>query len=108
MAIGNTICLPEPLEDGDAKAWFRRFDVCAAANDWNAAKKLVRLPTLLRGRAWAIYESLGENDNESYNVLKGAIISRLNPDTDEDRLAARKQLTRRRFREGGESIDELA
>ena len=108
MATGNTICLPEPLEDGDAKAWFRRFDVCAAANDWNAAKKLVRLPTLLRGRAWAIYESLGENDNESYNVLKGAIISRLNPDTDEDRLAAREQLTRRRFREGGESIDELA
>ena len=108
MATGNTICLPEPLEDGDAKAWFRRFDVCAAANEWNAAKKLVRLPTLLRGRAWAIYESLGENDNESYNALKGAIISRLNPDTDEDRLAAREQLTRRHFREGGESIDEFA
>ena len=79
----------------------------AAANEWNAAKKLVRLPTLLRRQAWAIYESLGENDNESY-TLKGTIISRLNPDTDEDRLAAREQLTRRHFREGGESIDELA
>ena len=67
----------------------------------------MRLPTLLRGRAWAIYESLGENDNESYNALKGTIISRLNPDTDEDRLAAREKLIRRRFREGGESIDEL-
>ena len=22
MAAGNTICLPEPLEDGDAKSWF--------------------------------------------------------------------------------------
>ena len=65
MAAGNAICLPEPLEDGDAKSWFRRFDVCATANEWNAAKKLVRLPTLLRGRAWAIYESLGEADNES-------------------------------------------
>ena len=108
MAAGNAICLPEPLEDGDAKSWFRRFDVCAAANEWNAAKKLVRLPTLLRGRAWAIYESLGEADNESYDALKGAIISRLNPDTDEDRLAAREQLTRRRYREGGERIDELA
>ena len=108
MATGTAICLPEPLEDGDAKAWFRRFDVCAAANDWNAAKKRVRVPTLLRGRAWAIYESLGESDCESYNTLKRAIISRLNPDTDEDRLAAREQLTRRRFREGGESIDELA
>ena len=33
MAAGNTICLPEPLEDGDAKSWFRRFDVCATANE---------------------------------------------------------------------------
>ena len=73
--------------------------MCAAANEWNAAKKLVRLPTLLRGRAWAIYESLGENNNESYNALKGTIISRLNPDIDEDRFAACEQLTRRRFRE---------
>ena len=86
-------CLPEPLEDEDAKSWFRRFNVCTAANEWNAAKKLVRLPTLLRGRAWTIYESSGETENESYNALKGAIISRLNPDTDEDRLAAREQLT---------------
>ena len=73
MAAGNTICLPEPLEDGDAKSWFRRFDVCAAANEWNAAKKLVRLPTLFRGRAWATYESLGEADNEDYDALKGAV-----------------------------------
>ena len=108
MATGTTICLPEPLEDGNAKSWFRRFDVCAAANEWDAAKKLVRLPTLLRGRTWAIYESLGETDNASYEALKKAIISRLNPDTDEDRLAAREQLTHRRLREGIESLDELA
>ena len=108
MATGNTICLPEPLEDGDAKTWFRWFNVCAAANEWNAAKKLARLPTLLRGRVWAIYELLGEDDNESYNALKGTIINRPNPDTDKDHLAAREQLTRRHFWEGGESIDELA
>ena len=71
--------------------------MCAAANECNTAKKLVQLPTLLRGRAWAIYELLGETENESYNALKGAIISKLNPDTDEDCLAAREQLTRRRF-----------
>ena len=62
---------------------------------------------ILRGRAWAIYESLGETDNASYDALKKAIISRLNPDTDEDRLAARKQLTHRRLLEGIESLDEL-
>ena len=54
------------------------------------------------------YESLREDDNASYDALKNAMISRLNPDTDEDRLAAHEQLTGRRFRERGESIDELA
>ena len=39
---------------------------------------------------------------------QNAMISRLNPDTDEDHLAAHEQLTQKCFREGGESIDELA
>ena len=82
--------------------------VCTAVNEWNTAKKLIQLPTLLRGRVWAIYQSLGEADIESYDTLKGIIISRLNPDTNEDHLAAREQLPRRHYREGGESIDELA
>ena len=51
---------------------------------------------------------LGEADNASYDSLKKAIVGRLNPDTDEDRLVACEQLTRRRFREESESIDELA
>ena len=103
----NTICLPKPLEDGDAKLWSRWFDVYAAANEWNTAKKLVRLPTLLRGWVRAIYELLGEADNEPCATLKGAIISRLNLDTDKDCLAAHEQLSRRYYRERGESIDEL-
>ena len=44
----------------------------------------------------------------SYDALKKAIVSRLNPDTDQDRLATREQLTRRHFQEGSESINELA
>ena len=55
---------------------------------------------LLRGRAWAIYESLGEGDWESHDVLKCTIISRLNCDTDEDRLAGCEQLTQRRLSTG--------
>jgi len=82
--------------------------LCAAANEWNAAKQLLRLPTLLRGRSWAIYESLGEDDKETYKKLKKAILERLNPDSDEHRLAAQEQLSQRRLHEGTESIDELA
>ena len=61
MAV-SSICLPEPLQYDDARSWFRRFELCAAANEWDAAKQLLRLPTLLRGRSWAVYESLSDAD----------------------------------------------
>ena len=84
----STICLPEPLQHEDARSWFKRFKLCAAANEWDVAKQLLRLSTLLRGRSWAIYESLGDGDKETYAKLKKAILDRLNPDTDEHCLAA--------------------
>jgi len=59
----------------------------------NAAKQLLRLPTLLRGRSWTIYELISDADKESYDALKKAILNRLDPDTDEHRLAAHDQLS---------------
>ena len=108
MATGDKLCLPEYLDDGDAGSWFKRFELCAAANEWNNAKMLLRLPTLFKGRAFAIFESLGDDDKDTYGHLKNAMTERLNPDTDENRMVAREQLRLRRFREGGESVDELA
>ena len=32
------VVLPEPLQDDNAKSWFKWFKVCCAANDWNEAK----------------------------------------------------------------------
>ena len=80
----------------------------SAANEWDATKQLLHLPTFLQGRSWAIYESLRDADKETYAKLKKAILNRLDPDTDEHWLAARDQLSHRRLREGVESIDELA
>ena len=108
MAAGGGLALPEPLQDGDSRSWFKRYEVCATANGWDAAKKLQHLPTLLRGRAWAIYDSLSEETLDTYDHLKTALRERLNPDTEEDRLAAREQLVKRKLRVEAESIDELA
>ena len=69
---------------------------------------LLRLPTLLKGRAWAIYDSLDEDSTDTYAHLKCALLQRLSPDTEEDSLAAREQLSRRKLQEGRESIDEVA
>ena len=106
MAV-SSICLPEPLQHNDAKSWFRRFEICAAANEWDAAKQLLHLPTFLRGRSWAIYESLRDADKETYAKLKKAILDQLDPDMDEYRLLP-ETVIHRRLREGVESIDELA
>ena len=63
-----------------------------------------RVPTLLKGRAWAVYEALTDAETDTYAHLKAALLEQLSPDTDE----ARDELARRRFKEDLESVDELA
>ena len=86
MATEDKLCLPEHLDDGDARSWFKRYELCAAANEWNEAKRLLRLPTLFKGSAWAIFESLGDDVKDTYDHLKGAMMEKLNPDTDENHM----------------------
>ena len=105
---GLGIALPEPLHGDDAKSWLKRFEVCTAENEWDDAKKLLRAPTLLKGRPWAVYESLSEAETDTYAHLKTKMLARLSPDTAEERLIARKELSRKKFVERRESIDELA
>jgi len=107
MATGGGLALPEPLHDEDAHLWFKRFEVCAAANSWDAAKKVLRLPALLRGHTWAVFNSLGDDTTDTYDHLKAALLQCLSPDTDEDRMVAHERLSARKFQDGGESIDEL-
>ena len=100
--------LPEPLYGDDTKSWFKRFEVCAAANEWDDTKKLLHTPTLLKGRAWAVYESLSEAETDTHAHLKMALLARLSLDTAEERLIACEELSRKKLVEGRESIDELA
>lgn len=59
--------------DGDYDAWERHFNVCAAANNWDDAKKLLFLPTLLRGRAFLVYQHLDLQDRASFARLSAAM-----------------------------------
>jgi len=71
-------------------------------------KKLKRLPTLLKGRVCAIFDSLPDTSTNTYTHLKEALLSRLSPDTEEDRQSTRDELGQRKLHENQESIDELA
>ena len=105
---GLGIALPVPFHGEDAKSWFKRFEVCAATNEWNDAKKLLRVPTLLKGRAWAVFESFSDAKTDTYKHLKIALLAKLSRDTAEERLIAHEELNHRKFVEGRESIDEVA
>ena len=76
-----------------------------AAKEWGAEKKLTRVPTLLKGCAWAVYEALMEEETDTYAHLKVALLAQLSPDTDEERLRAQDKLARRQLREDVESVD---
>ena len=74
MASSIGLALPEPLQDSNTKSWFKRFEVCGAANKWNTEKQLLCLPTLLCSQAWAIFNSLSDNQRNTYVKLKTALL----------------------------------
>ena len=107
MATGGRLALPEPLVDEEAKSWFKRYEVCASPNGSNDHKKLLHLPTLLKGRSWAIYDWLKDDEMDTYDHLKAAILKCLCLDTEEDRIVAHEHLSRRVLHKE-ESIGQLA
>ena len=57
--------------------------------------------------SWAIYDSLQEEEMDTYKHMKAAILKRLCLDMEEDRVVAHERLSRRCLCEG-ESVGELA
>ena len=55
---------------------------------WDVVKMLLLLPTFLKGRAWAIFDSMAKVETDLYKHLKAALLKCLSPDTEEDHLTA--------------------
>ena len=66
------LSVPEAFSDGDFGLWLRKFELCSTANGWKEDEMLKRLPTLLSGKAFAVFERLGE-DKESFKTLVESI-----------------------------------
>lgn len=60
MATSNrpSVALPESFSDGDIEFWLRKYELCSEANEWKEDIMLKRLPTLLCGKAFAVFERL--------------------------------------------------
>ena len=64
---------------GDANQWFKRFEICSRANEWNEATQALKLPTLLEGEALAIWLELEDEQQKDYKTAKGKIIEKIMP-----------------------------
>ncbi len=64
------LALPNKFDDGDLASWLQSFDVCATANNWNDDARLRRMPTLLIGRAFAVYQRLIDGQRDTLAHLR--------------------------------------
>ena len=49
MSQQRHISIPNPFSTGNAIEWFKRFELCCKANNWDANMQAIKLPTLLEG-----------------------------------------------------------
>ena len=80
--------VPDNFQDGDLEIWLKRFGLCAAASGWEPAKKLAYLPAFLRGRAFAVFERLTDDERQTFDSLEKARKTALAPATEENRRLA--------------------
>ena len=64
------VSLPNLFTTGDAVEWFQWFEICSRANDWNDAKKALKLPTLLEGEALVIWGGADRQRTEGLRHYK--------------------------------------
>ena len=76
MATSSHVSLPKPFSTGHAVEWFQ---ICSRANEWNDAKKALKLPTLLEGEALAVWIELTDDEQKDYAVTKKKIIDAIMP-----------------------------
>ncbi len=72
-ATRTSVALPEIFSDGDMVLWLRKFELCAKANDCKNTDMLKRLPTLLSGKAFAVFERLAAETKADFKVLTKAL-----------------------------------
>ena len=55
--------------EGNFDTWLRDFDRCAAANEWDEATRVLKLPAFLQGPAATYLDSLPAEQRRIYDAL---------------------------------------
>ena len=102
----TSVALPEIFSDGDIVLWLRKFELCALANEWKETDMLKRLPTLLSGKAFAVFERLAAAKKEDYKSLTKALTEAFGGDENGKHLAM--MAFRSRMRKPEEDVQVFA
>ena len=72
MTDSLDILLPQITSEEFSRSWIR-FELFATAKEWNAAKQLAVVPTLLHGKLINCYLDLSEDDKKDVKTLRTAL-----------------------------------
>ena len=79
MSAQHHISIPNPFSTGNAIEWFKRFELCCKANNWDGDMQALKLPTLPEGEALAIWLELSEDEQKDYERAKKGITDKIMP-----------------------------
>ena len=97
---------PDPYRGTESfDIWLKFFNVCAISNEWDDDKKLAKLPALLRGNAFLVYDALPDATKASFRLLTKALKDEFVP-TENQHLYLSDFRCRRQ--NAGENPDEFA
>ena len=77
MATSNrsSVALPESFSDEDIEFWLWKYELCSEENEWKDDIMLKRLPTLLCGKAFAVFERLEGEQKVSFKSVCEALVT---------------------------------
>jgi len=73
---------PEKIDSGYIAFWFRQFECCSTANNWNEEIQLQVLLAFLRGPTTTYFHALPDEVKESYQSSKEQLLASFCPDAE--------------------------
>ena len=77
--VVHHVTVPKPFTKGVAAEWFRHFNICYWANEWEERIKARKLHTLLEGEALALWVDLSEDEQCDYSKVKKHMLKEMTP-----------------------------
>ena len=75
---------PEGFLEGNFDAWLPHVERCAAANEWDEATRVLKLPAFLQGPAARYLDSLSVEQRRTYDALVTNLKSLVAPSVDRE------------------------